>query len=154
MGGGAVGGAGAARGDAVAVAVATVAEEGAAFEDFAGAQGFQVLLAAVLGQAVGVCSPLPDVADDVVEAVAVGSKRTRGRGGEPAVAPAVVAGEVTLPDATVGAQFVEIQASGDVGEGDYLGAWYGAHHAQVFGGLVVDARGVGDAWSKTYGDWA
>ena len=98
MGGGAVGGAGAARGDAVAVAVATVAEEGAAFEDFAGAQGFQVVLAAVLGQAVGVCSPLPDVADDVVEAVAVGGKRTRGRGGEPAVAPAVMAGEVTLPD--------------------------------------------------------
>ena len=111
MGGGAVGGAGAARGDAVAVAVATVAEEGAAFEDFAGAKGF--VLSAVLGggQAVGVCSPLPDVADDVVEAVAVGSKRTRGRGGEPAVAPAVVAGEVTLPDVAVGAQFVEIQAA-------------------------------------------
>ena len=101
MGGGAVGGAGAARGDAVAVAVATVAEEGTAFEDFAGAQGFVLLsLFAVLGggQAVGVCSPLPDVADDVVEAVAVGGKRTRGRGGEPAVAPAVVTGEVALPD--------------------------------------------------------
>ena len=107
MGGGAVGGAGAARGDAVAVAVATVAEEGAAFEDFAGAQGF--VLSAVLGggQAVGVCSPLPDVADDVVEAVAVGGEGARGRGGEPAVAPAVVAGEVALPDvAELGARAV------------------------------------------------
>src|SRR6266545_6426227 len=100
--GAAVRGAGAAGGDAVAKAVGLVAEVGAATDDSVGAlcRARRIVrrrLNVVFG-AKPVAAPLPHVADDVMEAEAVGIKSVRGSGTVVAILAGIDAWKPALPD--------------------------------------------------------